>query len=387
MAGHLDQTIFWKLQGTGHWHIATYALLLPSAWITHGDPWLDCVLSWIFLVAYAGILLYWRARTLPISEPAECAIAFLIAFLALYPGNFFNLQMGWQLAVFQCLFGSVVAITALTAPRFGWRLNFMALAAAILGILSFAVSYALFAVAFASMSLRNEIKWRQRIAYLIPWLILALIVYHFGHSARAVLGHFRVWRIVKYTLYYLGSGVARFAPPFAPWVAATALVSLWVILRAIRNQQKAMPWFLLLLFAMFGAALTAVGRGFLEPAQSGALVPRYVSFSVAFWIGWLGLLARARADGARWQMGRWAAVIGSLAIVNATQLTQEARQLGQDSRGTAQMICGQWPNLEKSFLNSLIYSGADTARSYLQSLHDLNFAPFDACAPQGVTHK
>jgi hypothetical protein len=380
IAGHLDQTTFWKLQGTGHWHIATYALLLPSAWLTHGHPWLDCVLSWTFLVAFAGILLYWRERTLPMLARSDLAIALLMVFLALYPGHFFNLQMGWQLAVFQCLFGAAVTIGALSAQRLTWPLNLLAIAGTVLGVLSFAVSYALFVIAFAMIFLRSEIKWPARILYFLPWLVLIGVVYHFSHQAApGVLVHFKTLRIIRYTLYFLGGGIARFTPLFAPWIAAVALAVLVPVLRSIRDRQAAMPWFGLLLFASVGAALTAVGRGFLEPAQSGALVPRYVSFSIVFWIGWLGLLVRARADGAHWHVGRWAAAIGVLALVNAAQMTYEARELGGGTRYLAQTICRQWPNVDKSLLDSLIYSGADAARGDLQSLHDLGFAPFDDC--------
>jgi hypothetical protein len=138
----------------------------------------------------------------------------------------------------------------------------------------------------------------------------------------------------------------------------------------------------LLLFAVGGAALTGIGRGFLGEASDGALVPRYVSFSVVFWISWLGLLARARADGARWHMGGWAGLVGLLACINAGQMTYEAKVLGEGSRDLAQRICNQWPNVEAPLLKGLIYSGAEAARADLQSLHDLGFAPFDACDPK-----
>jgi hypothetical protein len=383
MAGHLDQTTFWKLQGTGHWHVATYLLLLPSAWVTHGDPWLDCILSWMFLLAYGGLLLRWRARTVPLDRPVDLMVALLMVFLVLYPGNFFNLQMGWQLAVFQCLFGAAVSITALSAPRLTWPLNLVALVGAALGVLSFAVSYALFVVAVAMIFLRLEMSWPRRILHVLPWFLLALGVYHFGHAAQGVLVHFHTIKIVDYSLYYLGSGVARFAPLLAPWLGAAALVLLACIVAGIRNRQAAMPWFGLALFALVGAALTAVGRGFLGDA-SGALVPRYISFSIAFWIGLLGLLARARADGARWHVARWTTLIGLLALVNAGQLTWQARLLGRDSRSIERTICHAWPNLDKSFLDGLIYSGADAARGYLQDLHDLGFAPFDSCTANVV---
>jgi hypothetical protein len=384
VAGHLDQTTFWKLQGTGHWHIAAYALLLPSAWLTNGHPWLDCILSWAFLCTFAGILLYWLRHTLPMRSVGDLSIALIITFLILYPGHFFNLQMGWQLAVFECLLGAAVTIAALSANHLSWQLNLLALAGTALGVLSFAVSYAMFGVALVMIAMRTEMKWRQRIFYAVPWFALALTVYYFGHAADDVLVHFRALGVAKYTLYYLGSGIARFAPLFAPWIAAAALIILPWILRNVRDRRAAMPWFALLLFALGGAVLTSVGRGFLGPAEVGALAPRYVSFSVIFWIGWLGLLARARADGARWHAERWAAAIGLLAAINAAQLTYEAKLLGRDSRGTAQTICRQWPNLDKSFLDGLIYSGPDAARGYLQNLHDLGFAPFDACPSQAM---
>ena len=51
----LSQTIFWHNHG-GHLHAAAYAVLLFTTWFSHGQTWLDCFVSWIFLVAYAATI-------------------------------------------------------------------------------------------------------------------------------------------------------------------------------------------------------------------------------------------------------------------------------------------------------------------------------------------
>lgn len=155
-------------------------------------------------------------------------------------------------------------------------------------------------------------------------------------------------------------------------------------LRGIRDLHSAMPWLGLVLFAATGALLTGLGRGFLGDSH-GALVPRYVSFSAAFWVGWLGIVARAQADGVRCYAAGWSCVVALLAFVNAGQMTWDAKILGRDSRSVAQTICRQWPNLDRTFLNGLIYSGADAAQEGLKALHDLDFAPFDACPDSAAT--
>jgi hypothetical protein len=228
---------------------------------------------------------------------------------------------------------------------------------------------------------RTELAWRTRLFYLAPWFALGLAVYHFNQQDGGVFPPVQPWRLIVYTFYYLGAGIAHFAPAAAPWLTGFALTVIGLAANRIRDFRAAMPWVALLLFAAVGAALTGMGRGFTED-HATALIQRYVSFSILFWIGWLGFLARAREDGVGWHTGSLAGLIGLVALINAGQMTYEAKVLGRDSRGVAQTICSQWPNLDESFLAGLIYSGAEAARTDLQGLHDLDFAPFDTCVAQ-----
>jgi hypothetical protein len=87
-----------------------------------------------------------------------------------------------------------------------------------------------------------------------------------------------------YVLNFLGAGIARFAADLAPWAAAFALASApWLFVRG-RAQTGVLSWLGLLLFAVFAAVLTALGRSAAFGSEQ-AFVTRYVSFSSLFWIG------------------------------------------------------------------------------------------------------
>lgn len=377
-AGTLAQSIFWNIHG-GHLHSAAYAVLLLTTWCSGGQPWLDCVASWILLVAFAAIV----RRVSSLALPGDVALRWPLAILllALYPGHLANLQWGWQVAVFLCLVGVALVVANLCAVTLdGWR-NLAALAGAVLAWLSFATGIGLVPLALLLLAARHDLPWRRRMLLALPWLLLAIPV---GGSelARANSGDPlpRVPALALYALDYLGAGVARFATDVAPWLALAAIGTGVHAFARLRRERIALYWAGFAGFAMFAAVLTALGRAAPFGAEH-AFVTRYVSFSSVFWIGWFGLMALAHRAGAvrRWQSALVVLVAVS-AVGNAVQMIGKAGKLGASSRATAAHIRASWPNVDDATLRAIYFEQPGVARERLQRLHDWSYAPFGAQA-------
>ena len=112
--GDLADSGFLRMHG-GHLHTAAYAVLLATTTLSGGQPWLDGVVSWLFLLACAAIVLTFAREAFPDGSRRDTGFIALIAFLALFPGHLANLQWGWQVAVFLCLTGVALTNCALAA--------------------------------------------------------------------------------------------------------------------------------------------------------------------------------------------------------------------------------------------------------------------------------
>ena len=155
--GALSQSEFWRFHG-GHLHSAAYAVLLVTTAVSGGQPWLDCMVSLALLLAYAAVVLSIARDSLA----AAPRTGWLVVGFALYPGHLANLQWGWQVAVFLCLLGVVVAIRALSAGSLTWQRQAVALAGAAVAYASFATAIALIPAALTLIALRGELSPR-------PW--------------------------------------------------------------------------------------------------------------------------------------------------------------------------------------------------------------------------
>lgn len=373
--GALGHSIFWNIHG-GHLHSAAYAVLLATTWLSHGQPWLDCVASWALLVAYAAVVLGpVRRAALPAGTPLRWQTALLL--FALYPGHLANLQWGWQVAVFLCLLGAALVVASLCAERLdGWR-NALALGGAILAWLSFATGIGLVPLAFLLLAARRDLSWRRRFALAVPWALLALAVaWSEIGRARSPGGIASASQLSLYVLDYIGAGVARFATDIAPWLALAAIATGVHAFVRVRRERAALYWAGFAGFALFAAMLTALGRALPFGAEH-AFVTRYVSFSSVFWIGWFGLMALAHRAGAvrRWQ-SVLVALVAVFAVANALHMIGKAAKVGATSRDTAAHIRDTWPNVDDATLRAIYFEQPEVARERLQRLHDWSYAPF-----------
>ncbi len=377
--GELAASQFWRIHDGSHFHSAAYAVLLATTGLSGGRPWLDCVAGWAFYALLAWTL--WRLagkgwRGGRVGRGWWWAMLLLIA----HPGHLANLQWGWQVAVFISLLGAVVPIHWLTLERPAQALNLAGVGLAVIGVLGFSTTLAVFPVALALVALRDEWSWPRRLAFALPWLLAGGSLAAWLLAARgqpvALPG---VGALALYTLNYLGGGVLRFAENVAPWWTLLALLTVIPAALRCRLQTQARPWLALMAFAFGSALLTALGRAGSFGADH-AFVTRYASFALLFWIGWLGLMVLAWRDaGATWR--RWVRplLLATLAfaVVNGVHLAKKAWSLHQRAATFAAQIHADYPRLDDALLAQAYGERAVVARERLALLRQWGFAPFD----------
>jgi hypothetical protein len=344
----------------------------------------------LLLCLYAFVLCVICKNTLRLDDGKTRTAAVLVVFLALYPGHLANLQWGWQVAVFLCLFGSVLAIYRLSGKELGASANLIALLGAALAFLSFGTALVLVPIALLAIAARRELSIVKRIGFAVPWLVCGLTASYATRSAVGLLTQYKnasmgnlaaqLWLVVHYTLNYLGSAIARFSMVSAPWLALLAILYGLAAIYVLRDRRAAWPWIGLLLYGALSALLTALGRA--DEGEAQAFAGRYVSFSSVFWVGWVGLVTIALQTTEKKPL-TWLPVwlVGACALINAVSIAKEAEQVGEGARAQAATLCATYPNIDRTMLEGMHYAGADAARERLRVVHALGFPPFDGCAP------
>ena len=379
--GALAASQFWRIHDGSHFHSAAYAVLLATTGLSGGRPWLDCVAGWAFYALLAWTL--WRLvgngwRGGRVARGWWWAMLLLIA----HPGHLANLQWGWQVAVFISLLGAVAPIHWLTLERPTLVLNLAGVVLAIVGVLGFSTTLAVFPVALTLVALRGEWPWSRRIAFALPWLLAGggLVAWLLAARGQSVtLPGAGV--LALYALNYLGGGVLRFAEDVAPWWTLLALLLAIPAAGRCYRQAQARPWLALMAFALGCALLTALGRAG-SFGTDHAFVTRYASFALLFWIGWLGLMVLAWGDAGRaWRRQRPLLLLTLLfAAVNGAHLAKKASTTHQRAVAYATQIRTGWPALDDTLLTQAYGDRADAARQRLVLLRRWGFAPFDHAA-------
>ncbi len=367
-----------------HMHTAAYAVLLVTTTLSGGQTWLDCLVSWGLLLVYAGIVMRMARRS--IGEQARPWQWLLLVFLALYPGHLANLQWGWQVAVFLCLVGCAAAIALLSGPGLSWPKNMLAMVAAVLAYFSFATGMALVPVAVILIALRRDFTIPGKVAMTIPWLLLGLLAvgqYATLPGSSGLSSNSTVLELCHYALNFIGAGALRFATDVAPWLALLGIATAGWAFFMLKPEQRSSPWLGFVLFGVFAALATALGRAGPFGAEH-AFVQRYVSFSSVFWLGWLGMMMtvsdRAISSHASGKRRKWLSAlmvaVAVFLVANALHLMKKAERVAVQARQTAATIAATYPNVDDAVLRDIYFDQAAIARERLDMLKRYSFAPF-----------
>ena len=377
--GTLADTEFFGFRA-GHVHVLAYAVLLATTYFSHGQPWLDCAASWVFLVLYATLVAAQMRRTLPAHDLLAQSIWLAMVFVTLYPGHLPNLQWGWQVAVFMSLVGTVVAIDNLARRPLSWANIAFGLLAGAFAYLSFATAVALVPTAVLLLALRDDQPRTRRIACAALWGLggASAFVLTRGYNGTEVAATPPFFAWVHYTLNFLGGGISRFATDIAPLLALAAMGSgVWAYLRS-SDRRKSLPWLGCLVFGIGCAFVVAAARVGGNGAQH-AFVMRYVSFSSVFWLGWLGLIVLMDRRGpSRTQFVTVSVgIVATFAVVNAVQMMRKTARIAEETRVTEATLRATWPNVDEQLLRSLYFDQPELTRQRLDGLKALGFPPFD----------
>jgi hypothetical protein len=384
--GHLGGAL-WKIHDGSHWHAVAYAVLLATTYLSGGQPWLDCLISVVLLLAMAAVVLHQTRQTL-LPARAHATGLLLIVFLALYPGHLANLQWGWQIAVFICLLGAVVAMHYLAAPRLDGLGNALALLAAVVACLSFTAGIALLPVALFLIGSRTDLTASRRASLLVPWIALgAAGVWALVQPSNMGGASWNTWSLALYALNFLGGAVLRFATDLAAVAAVFGLVTGTLAFLSVRKHAASRFWLGCFLFGAGCAVLTAVGRAPAYGAEH-AFATRYVSFAALFWLGWAGLLLLALPHWSQRRQMKFAraalAVVLALSVANAAHVTKKVARLAGQSREIAARIVATYPHVDEQLLRDIYFTRVDAARERLATLKAYGFAPFASAAqPSG----
>jgi hypothetical protein len=384
-AGTLAPAELFRVHDGSHVHAAAYAVLLLTTWLSHGQPWLDCAVSWGLLLVQAWLLLRLVGEHLPAARSGGWWLAFL--FLALSPGHLPNLQWGWQVAVFISLLGAVVAIRLLVAQRLGAGANLAAALAALVGALGFSTTLAMYPIALVLVASRSELAWRTRLGYAAVWTLLLLPAMAWIASGRGggIVPGANIVALGTYVLNYLGSGVLRFAEDLAAgWALLAMGAAALAVFRMRTNLRSLRPWLALMAFAAGCAVMTAMGRAAAYGPEH-AFVTRYASFSSLFWFGWLGaMLAAFARDGSWWRRAWRPLVVATLvfSVANGVHLARKASTLAARARAYAGQIRQQYPRVDPRLLEQAYLGRAGVATARLHWLHDAGYPPFRATGSQ-----
>lgn len=382
--GRLGNSL-WKVHDGSHWHAVAYVVLLATTYVSDGQPWLDCLISVAVLLVMAAVVLHQARQTL-VAPRAPLAGLLLVVFLALFPGHLANLQWGWQVAVFICLLGAVIAMHCLAASQLGSAGNAVALVSAIVACLSFTTGLALLPVALFLIALRSDLTPARRVALLAPWMAVGAVgVWLLAGANDTALVRWDIWTLVLYTLNFLGGAVLRFATDLAAAIAAIGLFTgAWAFV-LVRRSAASRFWLGCFLFGVGCAVLTAIGRAPAYGAEH-AFATRYVSFAAMFWLGWAGLLLLAltqREQQSRVferRQARFAhvalAFVLVMSIANAAHVTKKVARVARQSREIASRIVATYPNVEEALLRDIYFARIDAARERLAVLKAYGFAPF-----------
>ncbi len=383
--GDLSGTGFLDIHG-GHLHTSAYAVLLATTWLADGQPWLDGVVSWLLLIAYAAMVLrFLRSTGTTASPPTPGILLAAIALMCLYPGHLANLQWGWQVAVFLCMAGVAATIALLTRPVLGWSGNALALLSCLVAMTSFATGIAMAPVAVLLIALRRELPRGKRLWLTLPWLLLmgGFLWKGLAVAGQSGAGSIDPVMLAVYALNVIGAGIARFATAVAPWLALLAMLALIPMLYRLRGDRRALPWIGLVVFAVLAAIAIAWGRA-MPFGTDHAFATRYVSFSSMFWLGWLGLFRLSCLRGWLTRTGTIRAIAGLIVVfagINAVNMIGKAARLSGQTGEIAASIREQFPAIDPALLREIYFDQPQIAIERIRTLHELGFPPFRRIDP------
>jgi hypothetical protein len=242
-------------------------------------------------VLVAGLVILWRLMRRTISG-TRGAIAFAAMSVALCSlGQWENFGLGYNIGWNICTTAVIAVVALLTAPRRSWKHVVLAALIAALASFSSGQGLLLWPIGLFAIILVPREPYRTSVAWFAVAVAVVAAYYSDYHviSPTPLAGLGQAASVVQYSLTYLGyairsgSGLVQ-AEFFGAAVLLALALAFCADLQADRGRfARNAPWYALALYALLGAAFTAVTR--LNLGLETATESHYFAIAVFLQVG------------------------------------------------------------------------------------------------------
>lgn len=275
-------------------------IMLTLAWISHWNTAYELASS----IAIAAATLALIALHLHRSRRSDTGYGALwvlpiVSVIVFSASQWENWLWGWQLQIFLSVLAVVTGLLLISNQQRSWTTFAGSLAMGIVATYSFASGLLYWVVGLLAVGLGTRPRGRR----LAIWMaVSALVMTSYFHGFRSSPDHPSMLQnfqsldgftnYVTYAITYLGAPLSRQDQRAAEMAGLSGLVAFGILTAALRRHPRVwphlVPYVLMGLYAIAGAAVTALGRaGF---GVNHALSSRYTTVSSLLWLAIVVLL-------------------------------------------------------------------------------------------------
>ncbi|VEN74623.1 membrane hypothetical protein [Candidatus Desulfarcum epimagneticum] len=392
-AGALSLKDFFLAHRESHFHAGAYFLLVPLMILTGWNNLWGVVLNaFLLILSHQALSRHLRRMAFSGDDAMKWAAA-LTAFFLFSLDQAGNLLSSWQIAVFMNLFATVAGIVLFSREELHYGHFFPGVFCAAVAVYNFSTGLALLPTLGLMLVFHPEPTRRRRVVMILLWLAFSMaLAFHFKTAVLAGAGHTdmstgsKMAFVLIYSLKYLGSSISRYA---SDWVIPFSAAGLFfaaaqVRLLMVRFKTPILPLMAplaMMAYALVVSLITALGRLAFDTDQ--ALVSRYISFSNFFWLGLclMGVMALSRIKEAKrpvvWMKTDARKIIFRFLLILILMKTGNIVQVAHKTAGTSlqnqalrHRLIDSYPHAAPKDLKSFYPFGPETARRYLDYLHE-----------------
>lgn len=268
-------------------------IMLVLAGITHYNTVAEMYVSWVICIC-SGIVVFLLFRGMFKGSCNICLSFIPVSWIIFSIRQYENLLWGFQIQIFLCVLGIVIAIAMLEFSEKNINFFLVSIAGAVIASYSFMNGLSVWPAGFVMIWLSSNHRTQKLILWVISGAITVFLYFYQwapnpGHpSALSFL-----YKPIDAITYFFANIGAFYSPVTMndPIILVIALIAgvlvfaacLVILAHAVRSNMlsRIRPWIGFIAFAFFSTLFLTLGRGGFGPYQG--LASRYVTFG-QFWI-------------------------------------------------------------------------------------------------------